>query len=261
MKHVFGENIKIGKDLAIAIGKFDGLHKGHMALISKLKEVAKKQRIVSAVLSFSPHPAAVLGGADIPLILSPQEKLHLLSKLSLDYFIEYPFTREFAQISPDDFLKNIAVEQLKGKALVVGENFRFGHDGAGDVALAKRLSASLGLQVHTMPLVSQGTAEISANSIRCAIANKDFHAVKNMCGRDFFFIGEIAYIPQKNKLLPPYGEYITRTYVDDMPYESITTVGPDVVETHLLNYNSDLYGCALRVEFLDSYSSSSSKSW
>jgi len=250
MKHVFGDGVTINQGLAIAIGKFDGLHKGHLALISKLKEVAEAQGLASAVLSFSPHPAAVLGGVDVPLILSPSEKLHLLSQLGLDYFIEYPFTHDFAQISPNDFLKDIVVELLRGKALVVGENFRFGHKGAGNVALAKGLGDVLSLQVHTMPLVTQDVAEISANSIRDAVAKADFRAVKDMCGREYFIMGEALHIPHENKLLPPYGVYDTRTHLDGKTYKSVTTISRDAVKTDLIDFMGDLVGRILCIDFL-----------
>jgi len=270
MKHIFGKNIEINHGCAIAIGKFDGLHKGHIALISRLKEVAAQRGLATAVLSFSPHPASVLSGEGVTLILSPLEKRYLLNQLGLDYFIEYPFTHEFAQISPDSFLKNTIREQLQGKALVVGENFRFGHKGVGDVVLAKKLGEELGLQVHTVPLVEHGTIAISANKIRRAVQYQEFCTVKDMCGRNFFLMGKVVcgkkrgremgfptanIIPHENKVLPPPGTYFTETHVDGQTYKSITTVDPSVVETHLKDFpqkgfSDDLYGHILRVDFL-----------
>ena len=265
MRHIFGENIHINRDCAVAIGKFDGLHKGHMALIAKLKEVAKKRGLAAAVLSFVPHPAAVLAGVNVPFILSPSEKIYVLNQLNLDYFIEYPFTKQFAQISPEDFLKNIVFEQLSGKSLVVGENFRFGKNGAGDAAFAKEIGCTLGLHVHTMALVTQDTAEISAKNIRRAVTAKDFRATKDMCGRNFFLTGEVVHgkkkgremdfptaniIPDEKKLLPPCGVYATTTYVDGTAYASVTNIAPCIVETHLLDFCGNLYGHSLRVDFL-----------
>ena len=268
MKHFHDkniENIKINRDLAITIGKFDGLHKGHMALIAKLKEVAAEQRLVSAVLSFTPHPAAVLRGKDIPLILSPQEKSYVLNQMDVDYYIEYPFTQQFAQVSSENFIKNILFQQFGSKALIVGENFRFGKNGLGDVALAERLGAEIGLHVHIMPLVADKTAQISSENIRRMVAAKDFHGVYQACGRNYFIMGDVVHgkkkgremgfptaniVPHKNKLLPPLGVYYTSTFVDNIGYPSITNVGADTTETHLLGYSGDLYGCTIRIDFL-----------
>ena len=265
MKLIVGNNIEINQDLAITIGKFDGLHKGHMALITKLKEVAAEQGLATAVLSFSPHPAVVLGGKSISLILSPYEKSHILGQLGLDYYIEYPFTHHFAQISPEIFIKNIIFQQLCSKALIVGENFRFGMDGRGDVVLAQRLGADLGLRVHTMPLVADGAAQISSANVRRLVAAKDFRAVTQTCGRNFTLMGPVVHgkkngrkmgfptaniVPHKDKLLPPRGVYATTAYVENISYDSITNVGTDLVETHLLDFSGDLYGRILRVDFL-----------
>ncbi|MDR2183313.1 MAG: riboflavin biosynthesis protein RibF [Clostridiales bacterium] len=265
MKYIHGENIEIDHDLAITIGKFDGLHKGHIALIAKLKEVAAVQGFASALLSFAPHPAAVLSGKDVPLILSPHEKFHLLSQLKLDYYIEYPFTHQFAQIGPEYFIQNIVFQQLRGRALIIGENFRFGRGGLGDVALAKGLGADLGLYMHTLPLVTDDSVQVSAEGIRRLIADKDFRGVRQACGRDFFLMGDVVHgkkkgremgfptaniIPPESKLLPPVGVYHTTTFMENIGYNSITNVNEGISETHLLDFRGDLYGRTIRIDFL-----------
>ena len=270
MKYLTGKNIEIdyslglGLGLAITIGKFDGLHRGHMALIAKLKEVAKKSKLATAMLTFTPHPATVLSGKDIPLILSGHEKIDLLKREGLDYYIEYPFTHQFAQISPECFIRDIAFQQLHARALIVGENFRFGKDGRGDVVLAKELGADLGLDVHITSLVTNNSAQINSENIRKLVVSKDFDGVAQACGRHFFLVGEVVcgkkkgremgfptanIVPVANKLLPPIGVYITITHVDDVSGLSITNVGPDLVETHILHYCGNLYGRTLRIDF------------
>lgn len=265
MKYLSGKNIEISHDLAITIGKFDGLHKGHLALIDKLKEVAASYGLATAVLSFAPHPATVLTGKNVPLILSLDEKFYLLNQLGLDYYIEYPFTNQFAQTSPEYFIENIIFQQLQARALVIGENFRFGKSGRGDIALAEKLGISLGMYVHTMPLITDKTDRISAENIRRLIFAKDFQGVMQACGRNFFLMGNVVHgkkrgreigfptaniIPHEGKILPPSGDYHTSTFVGNFEYQSITNVGADVIETHLLDFAGNLYGQTIRVDFL-----------
>jgi len=264
MIHVYGANIEIDCNLAIAIGKFDGLHKGHVALIEEL-EKARSLKLDTAVLSFAPHPAAVLTGKNVPQILSSHEKISLLQGMDVDYYIEYPFTHQFAQISPESFIQDILYKQLRCRALVVGENFRFGAGGRGDAVLAKSLGAKLGLQVHTIPLVTDKSVQISAESIRGLVAAKDFDGVAQACGRNFFLMGKVTHgkkkgremgfptaniVPYEDKLLPPIGVYHTTTFVGNAGYPSITNVGADVTETHLLDFSGDLYSHMIRVDFL-----------
>ena len=259
------ENIKINHDLAITIGKFDGLHKGHMALIAKLKEIAQSRGLAPAVLSFTPHPAVLFSGKNVPLLLTPDEKSHILSQLGVDYYIEYPFTHQFTQISAENFIKNIVFQQLRSKALVVGENFRFGKGGLGDVALAQSLGTETGLHVHTIPLVTGEAAQISAGNIRGLVAAKDFEGVRQACGRNYFVMGEVVHgkkkgremgfptaniVPNESKLLPALGTYHTLTFVDSAGYPSITNVGAGTTETHLLGFRGDLYGRTIRIDFL-----------
>jgi len=269
MRHISGKNIEIDpkKNTAITIGKFDGLHKGHMALISKLKEVAADRNLATTVLSFTPHPRGVLDNKDIPLILSKHEKLHLLSQLNLDYYIEYPFTHQFAQISPENFIQNVVLKQLRGQALIVGEHFRFGCNGRGNAALANELGVDLGLHVHTMPLVTgKDAAQISSGAIRQLILAKDFNGATQACGRNFFVMGHVVHgkkkgremgfptaniVPPKDKLLPPVGVYHTTTFVENIGhFSSITNVDEMAVNTHLVGFDGDLYGHIIRVDFL-----------
>ena len=263
-----GENIEIGHDLAVTIGKFDGLHRGHMSLIHKLIEIADSQGLAAAMLTFSPHPAAVLHGSSPSLILSKHEKISILSQMGLDYYIEYPFTQQFAGLSAMDFIKDIAIKQLRVKAMVVGENFRYGAGGLGNADLAK----SLGLQVYTMPLITDSNVQVSANSadqvsanaLRQMIIARDFDSVIRASERPYFIMGKVVHgkkkgremgfptanilVPQ-GKLLPPIGVYITTTDVSGTIFASITNIATDFIETHILDYAADLYDKTIRINF------------
>ncbi|MCL2573224.1 MAG: riboflavin biosynthesis protein RibF [Defluviitaleaceae bacterium] len=265
MIYLHGQNIEVNQDLAITIGKFDGLHKGHIALISELKKVAKSRNLAATVLSFSPHPMAVLKSKNYPLILSQQEKLYLLEQLGLDYYIEFPFTHEFAQTSPESFLEDIIFRQLCGRAMVFGENFRFGEGGRGDMVMAKQRGDGLGLYIHSIPLISSGFTQINSGNIRRLVSSKDFYGISQTCGRDYFLMGKVTHGKKKgremgfptaniamppDKLLPPIGVYHTNTFVDGKGYASITNINQGLVETHLLHFRGDLYDRIIRVDFL-----------
>ena len=207
-----GSNIIMPKDCAITIGKFDGLHKGHMSIISKLVSVAKAQRLASALLSFMPHPAAVLHNKEMPCILTSEEKRHILADTGIDYYIEYPFTKELSKKAPHEFMGDVLKNQLRAKTLIVGQDYRFGADAKGDVTLAKKLGRALEINVQPMPILKCNTGEVSATKVRNLIAAGNLADAKKILGRNFFIIGHVAQngaiaLPP-NKLMPPKGDYI-----------------------------------------------------
>ena len=186
MIHISGETTKINRETAVAIGKFDGLHRGHVHLLDTLRDVATKQGLAATVFSFSVHPAQVLTGTAMPLILSHEERIQFLSQMGIDYFVEFPFTKDFARTSPEDFAANILVGQLKCKMLVVGEGFRFGTGGTGDVAMAQMLGRRYGFDVHVVSHICNNGAKISSSDIRTYIAQGDFDKVREVTGRSYF---------------------------------------------------------------------------
>ena len=212
MEHITNENIKIDRPTAITIGKFDGLHRGHMTLINELKKMAVQSDLATAVLTFSPHPMAFFTKTHMPLILDPDEKAELFESLGIDYYIQYKFDENFASTSPEDFLEKILCGQLNAKMLVVSADYRFGKGGAGDVDLARKIGGKIGLKVHVIPdLLNHQHQKISSNLLRKLVAEKNFPLINQLCNRPFTIRGLVdengIIIPHPDKILPPDGEY------------------------------------------------------
>lgn len=275
MKHINTSDFKIESPSAVTIGNFDGLHLGHRKLIEIVKNHALAQGLSSAVFSFSPHPLTVLhGGPDIQMIVSPEEKVHLLEQIGVDYFIEYPFTKEFADITAEEFINKILMEQLNCKLLVVGEGYKFGRNQLGDAGTAKETGERYGLEVIIVPHLEDNGIKISSTVIRELIAKKQFFLAEKYLSRPYFIGGKVAegkkvgrtigfptinLIPFENKLLPPDGVYLTKTICKNAVYNSITNIGnnPTVggklktVESYLFGYEGSLYGEIVWVEFFE----------
>ncbi len=269
---IYGTSFSIVTEpAAICIGNFDGLHKGHISLINKTIEIGNKYNLKPAVMSFSPHPLKVLSYVEISSILSPREKEFLLSSMDIEYFIEYPFTKEFSLISPEEFVRLLA-EKGKCKALIVGEGFRFAKGQSGDINSLFSLGEKYGIKTISVPHTMIGNQKISSTIIRDFIQNNDFESFELFSGRKFFVMGTVEegkrlgrqigfptvnIIPYKNKLLPGDGVYATTTTISNEKYISMSNIGtnPTVsgrvrkIETHIFNYDKVLYGQEINIEF------------
>ena len=191
---------------AITIGKFDGFHRGHKQILETLDKVAKERGLQKTLVSFNFTPSA----NPVKLINTYEEKREFLEQFSIDNYIEYPFTDEFKQMPAEDFVKNIILDELKGKLLIVGEDYRFGRNREGDVDLLRRM----GLEVVLVPSFDENGEKISSSSIRKAISEGDIALANKYLGHNYF-INLLAtensehFLIPKNKLVPPDGKYIT----------------------------------------------------
>lgn len=250
MEYISGENIKISHETAVTIGKFDGLHVGHLFLLEELKKTAKKRGIATVVLSFSPHPIAFFTGRPVPLILTASEKIYLLEQMGIDYFVEYPFTAAFAQKSPEDFANDVLFGRLNCRALVVSEDFRFGKGGAGDVSLVEKLGSHLGFSLNVLPHVSQNGEKVSSGHIRRFIAEGNFAKAKEAMGRDYFIMGQITdsgLLTEKDKILPPNGEYLAIIHGEKEFFRSVVRIDE---KTAWIENCGDLSGETVRIIFI-----------
>lgn len=273
MIHLTSDNIQISRPTAVAIGKFDGVHRGHMALLNKLKDVAKKNGLATLVFTFSPHPIAFFKKEPMPLLLDPMEKLDIFKSMGIDYYLEYKFDDSFAQTTPADFLTKIVRDELKAHTLVVAEGYRFGRGGSGTVDVAGEICHNIGLEMHTIGHVVHKGHKISSDYLRTLIVQRDFELMSSLYGRDFYVTGTVLHgnalgrtigFPTANikvhneKLLPPNGVYATTTLIDGVKYKSVTNIGlrPSVesdgeihVETHIIAFSKDIYGKEVVVNF------------
>jgi riboflavin kinase / FMN adenylyltransferase len=259
---------------AAAIGIFDGVHLGHRALLERSVALARGDKIQSLAYTFHPHPASVLAPGIAPKLIEPVEKrLERFEALRLDAALVEPFDLELAAIAPDEFVRRVLVELLAVKHVIVGEDFTFGHRGAGKVALLQELGAELGFEVHPIRPVIAGGERVSSTRIRELITQGDVKRAAQLLGRAYAIEGTVVRgagrgatigIPTANlhtryELLPATGVYATRSHGPFGVRASVTNIGysptfganPWKLETHVLDWAGEpLYGARLEVELI-----------
>ncbi len=267
-KNTFNKNTGVG------LGNFDGLHIGHMALINTLISECRLNNLQSVVYTFTKHPDAMLRKALIsPLITTNEMKTKLLASTELDTLCYQEFDEAFSRLSPEEFIKTILVDKLKIRLAVVGFNYRFGYMGKGDVEFLKRSGDKLGFKVIVVPPVKVNSEIVSSTLIREYIKKGKTERVFQLLGRHFSLYGTVVGgrrvgrtlgFPTANitahpeMVVPANGVYITKTKYEDRWVNSITNVGiaPTLrnesvfsIETHLLDFNEDIYGKDIEVCF------------
>jgi riboflavin kinase/FMN adenylyltransferase len=255
--------------IVFAAGVFDGVHKGHQAVIARARERATEAKAEAWVLTFDPHPIRVLKPEAAPALLtSTTHKLELLSQCRADGCALLPFTQEFAQVEPEPFIDQLRTAAPSLRELVVGENWTFGHRGRGDTKLLLELAAKRPLAVAIVPGVTWNGNVISSTRIREAVALGNLDDAMAMLGRPFSILGTVVHgkklgrklgfptanLDPHNEVRPPAGIYAVRAAVDGrrLPAAAYVGTGPDtgdVVEVHLLDHTADLYGRDIEVFF------------
>jgi riboflavin kinase/FMN adenylyltransferase len=262
---------------------FDGLHRGHQQIISRAREVAADHKVPTVLITFTPHPSEVVRpGTHPPLLTTNTRKAELAAALGVDVVIFVPFTLEFSHLSPEEFVHEALVADLHATAVVVGENFRFGHKAAGDVAMLEELGQRWGFDAEGVPLLSDGTRPISSTYIRSCVEAGDLAAATEALGRPHRLDGVVVRGDQRGRdfgfptanlraeayaAVPADGVYAGRvvridewgnTRMDDEPRNAAISVGTNPtfdgrhrsVEAFILDFDGDLYGQNLGVEFV-----------
>lgn len=259
----------------VGLGNFDGLHIGHMALINTLIRESQLNNLNSIVYTFTKHPENILRKKLItPLLLTEQKKIDLLGEISLDYLYFDEFNEDFSRLSPEDFVKKILLDKLNIKLAVAGYDYRFGYMGQGDIPFLKELGQKYGFKVVVIPAIKCDDEVISSTRIRNCIINGELETAYKLLGRNYSITAEVVsgrrigntigfptanIHPERFLVLPENGVYITKTLLDGKLYNSMTNVGynptfEDVkqktVETHIIDFNQDIYGKKIEVFFL-----------
>ena len=258
----------------IAIGNFDGIHLGHQRLLEFCIGLSRESGAVATALTFEPPPLKVLRPESAPLRISTNDqRLEWFGALGMEAAVVLPFTVELSRLTPEDFVEEILVRQLQVRAVVVGDNFRFGHKQAGDVKFLRELGMRDGFDVIVHePVVVDGKI-VSSTVIRKLIAEGDVTRAARMLGRAFALTGEVVAgtgtgrkftfptlnLRAEQELLPAKGVYITRTVMEGEPssHRSVTNVGMRptfngtglTVETHLLDYSGNFSPKRIEVRF------------
>lgn len=261
---------------AVTIGKFDGLHLGHQKLIGALRAAAKEHELTSVVVTFDRHPDALLNPehSKLPLI-GPQIKHSLIQETGVDILLTLPFDESLANLSPEEFVQQILVSALKAKIVLVGEDFRFGHKGRGDVHMLHDLGQQLGFEVRVISSAEINGQKISTSKIREYLDAGNVKSAAEMLGRVHASVGVIEHglkigrsigFPTANMArdcegyLPLDGVYAGWLCVDGQRHPAAHSVGinetfqavPRLVESHVLDRNDiDLYDKVVTLEFID----------
>lgn len=261
-----------GAPAAVALGSFDGVHRGHEALLRACVEEARARGILSAAYTFLNHPGT-LTGRPVKLLTTPSEKAARFEELGLDAVIFGRFDERFAALSPERFVREYLRDRLSAKVCVCGFHYRFGAGGAGDAALLRRLCAAEGIEVRVIEPVTDGGELISSSRIRALCEAGEVARAGELLGRPYALLSRVVEgkklgrklgFPTINQVFPPdavipkKGVYETRLGLGETVYRGVTNVGcrPTVegeginAETHILDFSGDLYGRVIRISFL-----------
>ena len=265
---------------ALTIGNFDGVHRGHQAVLAALKARADELGVPTCVLTFEPHPreyfAEHSGGAFVapPRILTERDKLDALSEHGVDRVCIAHFNASLASLAAEAFIEQIIVLGLHTRHLLIGDDFRFGAKRRGDWAMLEEAAPAHGFELARMDTVREDGDRISSSSVRDALARGDFARTHRLLGRPYFISGHVVYgrqlgrtlgfptlnirIPFANPSLD--GVFVVRVHgVAETPLPGVASLGrrPAVesdgkllLEVHLFDFSGDLYGKLVRVEFL-----------
>lgn len=265
---------KLKSHTYVALGSFDGLHLGHMSLINKILELSKKDGSCSMVFTFENHPLSIINKHMMPkLIMSNQEKIKYLEKLNVDILNMASFDEEFMKISPEDFIEKL-VYTYNVKGLVVGYNYRFGYKNFGDIELLHKLSEKIGFELHIIESVKYENEVVCSTRIRGLIREGNIIRANKMLGHSFALRGVVIKGKQfgrtmgfptvnldydTNHITPKGGVYMSVVEYENKLYTGITNIGynPTVngdklgIETHILDFNKNIYGERLSIYFLE----------
>lgn len=257
----------------IALGNFDGIHIGHRDLILSMIENAEKLNISSSVLLFSEHPKDILTGKSPELLTSLEDKEELLEKIGVDIVYEKKFTKEFGELSPERFVKNILIDRLNIKSVFVGFDYRFGFKASGNIETLKKLGRKYNFKVYIIEPIYYEDSILSSSEIRKHIKKGNIKLANKMLYRNYKIKGQVVHgnkigrtlgFPTANiKLfnnypIPKNGVYETITIIYGKEYVSLTsvgknpTVGGDVlkIENYILDFDMDIYDKKIELEFI-----------
>lgn len=262
------------KGTAVGLGNFDGVHKGHAALLETLTAEAEKRNLPSLVYMFERHPSNVLCQQNpVKLIISNKRKCEIMEEKGIDAVYFDDFTKVYAEMTPDEFAENIIAKKLNAKLLVVGENFSFGKNAAGNCDTLSDLGRRYGFDVIVIPTITIGGEVVSSSNLRAFIKDGRFDKYEKFTGMRYMIPGEVSHGREVGRLLgfptanispsekyvrPMSGVYATETVVGGKRFCGITNVGSNptfglnhvVVETHILDFDDNIYEKPIEVEFL-----------
>lgn len=265
-------DFQIEEDTVISLGKFDGIHRGHELLMERLAE-KKREGLKAAIFTFDIPPRRNVQHVEAKVLTTNEEKMHIFEDMGIDYLIECPFTEEVMHMEPEDFIRML-VERLHVKCIVAGEDFRFGHNRRGDYRMLQEYAGKLGYEALILKKMKEDARDISSTFVREEIAAGNIEKANHLLGYRYFVKGMVKHgnqigrtigiptinlIPPEEKLLPPFGVYVSEVAIGEERYQGVTNVGckptiegnnPVGVETYLLDFHENVYDRIVTVEFI-----------
>ena len=259
--------------LALSIGMFDGVHHGHQTIIKNLNSAAQNKDLESAILTFWPHPRTVFNpNDDLKLLNTIEEKTYLLEKNKVQHLFLKEFDEEFRNLTGEEFVKQILIDKLNVKHLIIGHDHTFGKNRSGDFNLLKKMSSEYGFEIVQVEAVDFQDRHISSTQIRNALMNGEINTANEMLGYHYSVSGEVIHgkklgrtigYPTANisvnpmKFLPKKGAYIVDAFVKNQQFKGMLSIGtnPTVdgkslsVEVYILDFDGDIYGETISVNF------------
>ncbi len=260
----------------LTIGTFDGVHIGHQKIIERLNQLKIPIEGKSAILTFFPHPRRLLhNNNELKMLTTIDEKIQLLEKFGLDHLIIEPFTKEFSQLTAEEFVKNVLIDHLKTRKLIIGYDHRFGKNREGDFEQLQKYSEIFDFGLEQIPVQDIDDVAVSSTKIRKALLDGDLIKANTYLGYNYLLTGEVVkgkglgrkikfptiniQVDKDHKLIPKTGVYIVKTSIDKKNVFGIMNIGfrPTVngkyqtVEVHLLDFQGNLYGKKIQIEILN----------
>ena len=268
------DNAKIARPTVVTLGVFDGLHLGHQLIMQTVVERAREIGAAPTVITFEPHPRALLHPESAPPLLQTfDQKIEALAVLGIEQTIVINFDQNFAQTRAEDFLRAVIAGRLHAKEVYLGYGFAFGHGREGNINLLRTVSQSLGFLADEVPELRLRGRRISSSRIRELLQEGKVNIARRMLGRPYGVEGRVvrgaergaslgfptANLHPQNRVIPRNGVYVTATLIDGQWRRSVTNIGTrptfgsdneSSLETFVMNWSGDLYGDVVRVRFL-----------
>jgi len=269
------ENYSSKTPSVITIGTFDGVHIGHRKIINQLTTISSEDNLVSILLSFFPHPKMVLqSNNEIKLINTINEKQDLLNALNLDFLIIKEFTKEFSRLSALEFVRDILVNKLNAKHIIIGYDHHFGRNRTANIQQLREFGELYDFTVTEILAQDIDNIAISSTKIRKALNNGDIKLANNYLGYNYFFNGTVIHgnnigqtisfptanikIDESYKLVPKNGVYIVKSFIDNKCVFGMMNIGTNPtfnrknqsIEIHFLDFNKNIYNQSLSVEMI-----------
>lgn len=266
-------DIRTAEASVVTVGTFDGVHLGHQAIMQRVKDFAAEHSLQSTIVTFDPHPRKVLGKGTVTILTTTAEKLDIFASAGIDQVVVIPFSREFAALSSEVFVREILVDKLAAREMVVGYDHHFGRNREGGFEALLQLGSQYGFAVHQVPQLVNGGEAVSSTQIRQLLEAGEVAKAARFMGRLYGIEGivkpgdgrgkEIGFptanieLSEADKQVPGKGVYAVEVEVDQQSYGGMMNIGTRptfdfdylTLEAHLFNFNDSLYGKKLKVRF------------